>query len=50
METETKYFCQKIHAEVSLELVESQIYIYIYIYIYFTLYFKVLNETGQLII
>ena len=48
METETKYFCQKIHAEVSLELVESQIYIYIYIY--FTLYFKVLNETGQLII
>ena len=32
METETKYFCQKIHAEVSLELVESQIYIYIYIY------------------
>ena len=38
METETKYFCQKIHAEVSLELVESQIYIYIYIYIYTLLY------------
>ena len=46
METETKYFCQKIYAEVCLELVESQIYIYIYIYIHL----KLLTETGQLII
>ena len=44
METETKYFCQKIYAEVCLELVESQIYIYIYIHL------KLLTETGQLII